>query len=83
MIRNDDREGNYFVSVFAKSNAVHGFQCPTLDDVYDEVNRIASQRRDKGLPTTKATARRLAVRPRGAKPRNWTFNESFEVMITV
>lgn len=82
MIRNDDREGNYFVNVFAKRNAVHGFQCPTLDDVYDEVNRIASQRRDRGLQTTRATARRLVRRPSG-KPRNWTFGKSFEVMITV
>lgn len=81
MIRNDDREGNYFVSVFAKRNAVHGFQCPTLDDVYDEVNRIASQRRDRGLLTSKATVMRLMARG-GRRRREWTFGEPFEVMIT-
>lgn len=82
MIRNDDRIGNYFVEVFARRNAVNGFQCPTLSDVYDEVSGIASQRRDRGLPTSRAVVKRLVERPRGVKRRDWTFSEPFEVMIT-
>jgi hypothetical protein len=56
MIRNDDRPGNYQVTVFATKNMIHSFQCPTLADCHVEVDRIAAER---GKKPTRAIAQRF------------------------
>lgn len=59
MILNDNKVGNYWVRVFAGRNSIASFECPSWADVELEVNRIADERAQRGLPTSKAQARQL------------------------
>lgn len=59
MIRNDNKPGNYWVLVYARRNSIASFECPTIEDVHIEVNRIVRERDGRGLRTSRATARQL------------------------
>lgn len=66
MIDNSDKVGHFQVTMIASKNCVASFQCPTMDDVYIEVNRIKTERASNGLPTAKATAREITHKSRGS-----------------
>lgn len=49
MISNDDKIGDWYVEMYAGHNIVASFQCPTIDDVFLEMNRIRGERAARGL----------------------------------
>lgn len=78
MIRNDDRIGNYWVTVYATKKRVAQFQCPTLADASTEANRIASERKRLSLPTARAIATRL----KGKSGRVRLFDDPIEIQFS-
>lgn len=71
MIDNSDKVGCWQVTITANKNVVNCFQCPTLEDVREEVVKILDGRNLRGLPSTKVVARQLLEK--GRTPLEWKF----------
>jgi hypothetical protein len=80
LIRNDNRLGNWFVTVYANKNMVNCFQCRTPEAAAQAANLIKRERAAQGLPTARATREEL-VRIIPRRKRSREFGPAVEIQL--
>ena len=66
-INNDDKPGNWYVSVFAGKNAVNNFQCRTIEDAYEAARIIKTRSAADATPSKAVERLRAALMRREGK----------------
>lgn len=64
-IQNNDKPGDYLVTIVSGKNNIASFQVGSIDDAKTEVNRMIVERTKKDLPSVSATATQILGKTKG------------------